>query len=857
MTLRVRFNRWLLAALGVVALLTLCVKPPPAWAGQDPPASQLVQEAWQKAQDAGQYTFSTEIVQTIYPAAAVVNVGRGPRQQTLHLEGRVYLDERSIEMGLWEGGGSLADPRSGIELRIEGENAFARQAGGPWQEVDDLSSAFAPGSDHLAYLAGAKDVQLLGAETRVLPTSSAHPDSSTEPVVHRFTRYGFDLDGPAFARHLRDQLQSYLRERGELPLGLTLDSSRLYQETTGHGELWVDERGLPLRLIVHLAYPEHADGERIEARIETSFAGFPNSVKVESSLSGRTADWAAGALRLPQTRADRQRTSLRLGLLLASLALVTMTVLNRRSRRVYATVVLLVIISMVVVPFLQSQQIYAFSQDLARQRADQAEREASAEALREEEQMPRSTDWDPHQDPLASVYPSRNISAASSLGEADGSVSGAPAGHGLGLAYDSVGAQAMTATTPQDLASTTGEPDALDTDGDGIPDVIEARLGTDPLNPDTDGDSLSDWIEVYQLGTDPLSQDTDGDGILDQIEVSGFEYGGRRWYPDPNSPDSNGDTLTDGLQCLDLVGVTTVPSPLAQCDNDGDGIPDIFDDDDDGDGVHDHVDLSPNSVIGRNGRQSNADDVQPFDRANPFGFRIDSLASGYPVLVDFQLRPVDPSHLGYAMNVLDWPGGDVEGQIQRVKETTFADSMTNEQVRAYPTSQNGDMRLVPMLELEIGGGAGDYQVPFKLTSPEMSVAVRGEVSGTVLLTPKAGDPDKTTLSFDFGSTSAYADRALIYQGTCPASGAPEVAYGPVADGYHETFDGRLVGLADGEHALVLQRMGKTACATIGNVVNGGYADKMIDPEPLAPYGISVREADDQGTLLAYVPLNVM
>ena len=57
-----------------------------------------------------------------------------------------------------------------------------------------------------------------------------------------------------------------------------------------------------------------------------------------------------------------------------------------------------------------------------------------------------------------------------------------------------------------------------DTDGDGVPDGLEVKLGLNPLNPDTDGDGLSDGEELA-LGTNPLNPDTDGDGIPDGIEV--------------------------------------------------------------------------------------------------------------------------------------------------------------------------------------------------------------------------------------------------------------------------------------------------------------------------------------------------
>lgn len=58
-----------------------------------------------------------------------------------------------------------------------------------------------------------------------------------------------------------------------------------------------------------------------------------------------------------------------------------------------------------------------------------------------------------------------------------------------------------------------------DSDGDGLSDEDEARLGTDPTNPDTDGDGLKDGQEVKKYKTNPLDPDTDGGGIKDGVEV--------------------------------------------------------------------------------------------------------------------------------------------------------------------------------------------------------------------------------------------------------------------------------------------------------------------------------------------------
>ena len=58
-----------------------------------------------------------------------------------------------------------------------------------------------------------------------------------------------------------------------------------------------------------------------------------------------------------------------------------------------------------------------------------------------------------------------------------------------------------------------------DSDGDGLMDGEERRLGTNVNNADSDGDGLFDREEVRVYKTDPLNPDTDGDGYRDGDEV--------------------------------------------------------------------------------------------------------------------------------------------------------------------------------------------------------------------------------------------------------------------------------------------------------------------------------------------------
>jgi hypothetical protein len=47
----------------------------------------------------------------------------------------------------------------------------------------------------------------------------------------------------------------------------------------------------------------------------------------------------------------------------------------------------------------------------------------------------------------------------------------------------------------------------IDTDSDGLPDDLEARLHTDPYSSDTDGDGVRDSLEIIYTHTDPLAAD--------------------------------------------------------------------------------------------------------------------------------------------------------------------------------------------------------------------------------------------------------------------------------------------------------------------------------------------------------------
>lgn len=72
-----------------------------------------------------------------------------------------------------------------------------------------------------------------------------------------------------------------------------------------------------------------------------------------------------------------------------------------------------------------------------------------------------------------------------------------------------------------------------DSDADGLLDLDEKKLGTNPKKADSDNDGLNDYEEVNVYGTDPLNPDTDKDGAKDGDEVKcGTNPKGQGWLKD-------------------------------------------------------------------------------------------------------------------------------------------------------------------------------------------------------------------------------------------------------------------------------------------------------------------------------------
>lgn len=80
-----------------------------------------------------------------------------------------------------------------------------------------------------------------------------------------------------------------------------------------------------------------------------------------------------------------------------------------------------------------------------------------------------------------------------------------------------------------------------DPDRDGLRNLREYRLRTNPRKKDTDGDGLRDRAEVRRHHTNPRRKDTDGDGLRDRAEI-------RRYHTNPRKRDTDGDGYSDGAE---------------------------------------------------------------------------------------------------------------------------------------------------------------------------------------------------------------------------------------------------------------------------------------------------------------------
>ncbi|PKO13959.1 MAG: hypothetical protein CVU39_16395 [Chloroflexi bacterium HGW-Chloroflexi-10] len=812
-------HKWLMGLLLAVSLFAGYFMFNQVYSGPTANHHAELQSAWRKMQQTGEYRFSTKVEQIIHPAPSLTNVGVSSEREIYYLEGASNLSANSIEMRFYQGDGNLLNTEDALEIRVEDHHAFGRSQGSDWIALENFSmDLFAPGNDFSSFLVAAKNVTSQGVESYQLVNDSG------ETRNINLNHYSFDIDSTHFAAFMRDEMTTEYNRTGKLPLGMNLSLSDEYLKMLADGQIWVSEDNLPVRMDIHMKLPQSKSGEQIEAYIHTDFYEInQENLLATQPLPVKIAGFLGLNLSIEELKDFSFQTSFGFGFLM----LLTVLVANARRKSIYAIISGLVIATFIFSPIWQSNQTVVFAKELQEKQASIDEQKQGAVSEKEALKELYVSDWNPQQNPLQNTENS-NPATLPNLS-----------------AKDSV----LSIFSPVELAqsgTTDAEEEDVDTDQDGLTDAFELEYDVtqfDPNDPDTDNDGLNDG-EEYRLGLNSGNEDSDGDGIGDLDEVNYFyyrnantplEYSGE-WYSNPTDHDTDRDGILDGTECpsrkLDQPGHAS-----AICEDfDQDGIPNIFDTDDDNDGVPTNVDSTPYR-----------DASTLYTNTSPLKISVDNLTEDEPVFYDFEMRPQNPEHLTYIMNVLDWPSEDNDGQIMRINDTTFHDTMDSVDLNADPRFDYGDMRLIPMLELKITGN-----LPLPLTNSYTAILDAENFSGE--LTLKSNGPGVTQITLSDAPAGTYP--VYYGAGSCDDS-SNIVALGDLSLGASGSAAIGLGSFADGDYSIFVfdENDEDIVACTIPYAAHGSFSDQVIDSEIINAYGGFVRNEAD-GSVLLYMPLSV-
>ncbi|MDA9306152.1 gliding motility-associated C-terminal domain-containing protein [Flavobacteriaceae bacterium] len=264
----------------------------------------------------------------------------------------------------------------------------------------------------------------------------------------------------------------------------------------------------------------------------------------------------------------------------------------------------------------------------------------------------------------------------------------------------------------------------LDDDNDGYPDSIEIQAGTNPLDKDDfpidlDGDGISD-IEEAILGTDPENPDTDGDGINDYeddfpLDVRYSVDSDKDGIPDEIDPDDDNDGVFDELDAFPL-------DEKEQLDTDGDGIGDNKDLDDDGDGYSDIDEI-----------------LQGTDPKNPNESPLDSDNDGVSDFLE-ELRGTDPNN----------PDTDGDGIIDGKDEFPLNPNFSNDndddgipdEVDVYGDNDSDELGDIPDIDDDNDGISDVAENVFITFYKDHKISIKGAGGKSGKRNSTARDPKR-------------------------------------------------------------------------------------------------------------------
>ncbi|MBP7962070.1 MAG: hypothetical protein KBG20_01155 [Caldilineaceae bacterium] len=239
----------------------------------------------------------------------------------------------------------------------------------------------------MGYLVAARDVTDLGQETRAGLT---------------YTRYAFRIDGPTFALSVRAQLDEAMRQKGDVPPGVTFEAPAYYRDMTGSGELWVGEDGLPIRQILSLHFPEQ-NSELVSAHIAVNFSQFGQG---DGASTTRPGGPGGVGTRLPSALGTFELTPGKIASSLLTaflLGLLALFILFRRTRRLQQILSVTLVITLLGGPILGNLRMTRFLGGQTVRAAELDQQQVEANSQRALMAQSAVNAFDPHQDQRTTV----------------------------------------------------------------------------------------------------------------------------------------------------------------------------------------------------------------------------------------------------------------------------------------------------------------------------------------------------------------------------------------------------------------------------------------------------------------------
>ena len=262
--------RWIF--LGILCLVATLLVPGEGLsvrAASSTPA-EMLQKAWQNAREAGSYHLLSDVNQTLTPRSVPEMIGQQEVILNLTSDGAVILpDQAYLEMRMAD-----AQSSSSVVILRDTRGTFLLQDG-KLKPVENTLNLADQSNDPLGYLAAADQVTLLDP-----------PDGQPSLV-----RYGFIIDGPRYAEYIRQQAEAAMKAEPGAPEGLTVQPAPVLQALTGQGELWVNQAGLPMRLMLDLVLPEINAQYGATIAMTANFSSYGEVISLPKAVQGADGAW--------------------------------------------------------------------------------------------------------------------------------------------------------------------------------------------------------------------------------------------------------------------------------------------------------------------------------------------------------------------------------------------------------------------------------------------------------------------------------------------------------------------------------------------------------------------------------------